>query len=659
MALSRRGYVALGALSFLFSSNVLAVRLRSISTATHDEDRPEYLASYYGEETRPLTGGVCNASTFTAGHNTFGGHFMVKVVNDLGDCCSKCAANTRCGHFTFDMGNRTCFLKEGHKKFTKQFLDMESDAENFKFIIGEPSVYQSSDFSYRLNVVQKSPQWNKPKPNIVVMIADDLGHFNAGFAGNPESRTPHLNQLAKDGVRLGRHYVYKYCSPTRSSFLSGRLPVHVSEKMAQLPDTYGVDVRMTTIAEKLSAQGYQTHHIGKWHAGSALEGQLPYNRGFKSSFGFLSGEEDYYTQEVGGYKDLWDTDGPAYGMTGKQYNTHLFTNKAVSIIKAHNTKNPLFLMIGWTAPHVPREVPPEYLNTDISQETRRTYEAMVYCMDGGVGNVTSALKKKGMWDNTLIVFFSDNGGRTDTNFGANNFPLRGQKFTDFEGGVRGLAFVTGGLIPEHRRGTMESGLMHVADWYATFCKFAGCDPSDPAKSDSGQNPPPDVDSVDQVWTLMHGAPSPRQVMPLPLSMDSLIMWPYKLVLGYQLGKGYWTQQIHPQNVSENLTIMTDDDLYGCHPNGCLFDIVADPSERTNLAETSTSVLQTMRGELERMRRGFWQTRVDINGEDPTYPHCYDQEASANAFHGFAAPLCFKKPLHIPQPIGESVESPKV
>eukprot|EP00666_Eupelagonemidae_sp_cell4sb_P007475 gene7475-23207_t len=180
-----------------------------------------------------------------------------------------------------------------------------------------------------------------------------------------------------------------------------------------------------------------------------------------------------------GYKDLWDTDGPAYNKTGI-YNAFAFTARAVSIIQQHDTTGPLFLYQAWQEAHTPNQVPPEFTVDSIDFPLRQTYNGMVYCLDSGIGNVTAALRARGMWDNALIAFSSDNGGREDGNFGGNNYPLRGMKFSDFEGGTRVAALASGGLIPKARRGKVEKGIIHIADWLHTFCALAGVDPRDPA-----------------------------------------------------------------------------------------------------------------------------------------------------------------------------------
>jgi len=252
-------------------------------------------------------------------------------------------------------------------------------------------------------------------------------------------------------------------------------------------------------------------------------------------------------------------------------------------------------------------------------------------LDSGLGNITQALKDKGMWENTLIVFSSDNGGRADGQFGGNNWPLRGMKFSDFEGGVRVSAFASGGLIPMDRRNSVETGLMHVADWYATFCNLAGCDsPSDPAAKGAVF---PDVSSVDQLWTVLHGDPSPRQNLPLPISPNALIQWPYKLVIGKQGGKGVWTGPQHP-----NGTQIRDNDP-GCSDKGCLFDIDSDPSEFVDLAAYMPDKQLELLNTLTALKAGFYEWKADVNGGDAIYSQCTTLDDFITAHQNFLGPIC--------------------
>ena len=195
------------------------------------------------------------------------------------------------------------------------------------------------------------------RPHIVMMLIDDLGWGSLQYNGNPHSpRTPKIDRLVASGVRLDRAYAYKYCSPTRCSLLSGRLPIHVNtDNNADLPFA-GIPAGMTTIAERLTAAGYECHMAGKWHAGFASPALTPHGRGFKTSLGYFHADEDHWTQifpgpasgicenvtgGTGGVVDLWDTDEPAHGENGTEYGDRKYLPRGMNTSK-YLLKLPLF-----------------------------------------------------------------------------------------------------------------------------------------------------------------------------------------------------------------------------------------------------------------------------------------------------------------------------
>ena len=268
-------------------------------------------------------------------------------------------------------------------------------------------------------------------------MIDDWGWYNNGFHGNALIKTPALDALVENGLQLERHYVYKFCSPTRRSFLSGRQPPHSGQGNSPRAT---VDLRMSTVADKLKAANYKTGMSGKWHAGHDLLRQTPKGRGFDASLGYFQGACDHYTQQDGEDKcgpggkstDLWDTDRPAVGRNGT-YGDFMYVQRAVDTIAAHDAAaGPLFYYLAMQCAHDPMQAPQQYLdvyNTSGFPEGMQCEYAFSSVINDGIANVTAALKANNMWDNTLMVVASDNGGPAFSDqSAASNFPLRGGFF---------------------------------------------------------------------------------------------------------------------------------------------------------------------------------------------------------------------------------------
>nr|KAG5690197.1 hypothetical protein BaRGS_016588 [Batillaria attramentaria] len=247
--------------------------------------------------------------------------------------------------------------------------------------------------------------------------------------------------------------------------------------------------------------------VGKWHLGFYKSDYLPNNRGFDSFYGFLNGNEDYYTHMCVDRLDLYQDLRPDRSQNGT-YSTHLFTEKAIRLIKTHNQSKPLFLYLAYQAVHGPLEVPDSYTEQykDIKDTNRKIYAGMVTCMDEGIGALTGALQKAGLWQQTIFIFSTDNGGQRRR--GGNNWPLRGNKNSLFEAGVRAVGFVTSPLL--QKTGYVNTRLIHVSDWFPTLVGIAG-------GSLKGTKP---LDGFDQWSTISADAPSPRQE--LLHNIDTLI-----------------------------------------------------------------------------------------------------------------------------------------
>jgi len=331
-------------------------------------------------------------------------------------------------------------------------------------------------------------------PNIIFIVADDLGWNDMGFKNGGLINTPNVDSLVRDGLELDQYYVQSVCSPTRATMMTGRYPLHhtvvdwlVTGKAMALP------LNETLVPEVLAHAGYKSHMTGKYHLGMTTWQHTPTFRGFDSFVGFYGGGENYFTHRTGDKYDFRRDMSPNCGSgcselaveeTGR-YSSHIFSEEAIRVITEHDVSSPLFLFLSYQSVHAPTMVPDSYrdvYNSSISDDKRRQFAGMVSAMDEGIGNVTSALWAKGMLDNSVVVFTTDNGGATpDTPghdySGSSNYPLRGGKHAIWEGGTRGVAgFWAGaatGLLPDSRRGTVVRQLMHAADWLPTFASIAG------------------------------------------------------------------------------------------------------------------------------------------------------------------------------------------
>lgn len=273
------------------------------------------------------------------------------------------------------------------------------------------------------------------RPNIVVILGDDMGYADLGIHGCADIPTPHIDSLAKNGVRCTNGYVSgPYCSPTRAGFLTGRYQTRFGHEFNPGGGREaGLALTETTLANRLKAAGYATALVGKWHLGEA-DAFHPQRRGFDEFFGFLGGAHSYFPGE--GAPILRGTE----VVHEREYLTDAFAREAVSFIDRHQD-TPFFLYLAFNAVHTPMhamEASKKQFDR-IADEKRRTYAAMMTAMDDAVGNVLAKLRGAGLEQNTLIFFFSDNGGPTmrgtTINAGRNN-PLRGSKRTTLEGGIR-------------------------------------------------------------------------------------------------------------------------------------------------------------------------------------------------------------------------------
>ena len=487
-------------------------------------------------------------------------------------------------------------------------------------------------------------------PRVVIFVlGDDIGHASVGFAAgspaahagpNGTSLTPHLDALAAQGAILDSAVSAFWCTPARSSLLTGRLPVHVQmgQDFPETP-TAGIPRNMTTIAEKLALAGYESHVVGKWDCGIATPAHTPEGRGFNSSLVYFEHMVDSFTQRVfaggtactlygpNGYNisDLWDSGAPSRTLNGSAFIEELHVDRIGQILDAASPLDgqPLFLLYTPHIAHYPLEVPSSWLaryaymgddDEDACNATlptgvypgaptampircRRLGAALVGMLDEIVGNLSSSLRARGWWNETLFIFSSDNGAPLDVQeAGGGNSPLRGGKYSSWQGGIQVPAFVGGGFLPAAARGTRVSGLAHMADWLATLCGLAGVDPTD-AKAAAAHLPP--IDSLD-LWPLLTGANVTSPRVEVPVAPSTLIAWPWKLLTGLQWWSGY-SGALYPNASSPSAS----PNLWVDCGAGCLFNLSADASETDNVAAEHPGIVAAMAARLSDLSQGFY------------------------------------------------------
>jgi arylsulfatase A-like enzyme len=317
------------------------------------------------------------------------------------------------------------------------------------------------------------------RPNIVIIVADDLGWADVGYHGSPIP-TPNIDSLCKAGIELDRHYVTPLCTPTRVCLLTGRYSSRFGNTS---PNNERVLPWGTpTLASLLKSAGYSTSIVGKWHLGS-LPKWGPHHFGFDRSYGSLAGGVGPYNHlyKKGPYQITWHRNQELIEEEG--HVTDLLAKEAVDIIKGADGK-PFFLYVPFTAPHDPFHEPPESVKRVAHLDAgRQQYAASVCHMDAGVGRIVEALKAKGHYANTLILFFSDNGGTRSeggkaysgkvafSSVQGKNTPLRDGKRSVYEGGVRTPACVVwpGQFVAGRKLDTP----LHASDWLPTLTTAVG------------------------------------------------------------------------------------------------------------------------------------------------------------------------------------------
>ena len=387
-------------------------------------------------------------------------------------------------------------------------------------------------------------------PDIVVIVADDLGWGDVGWHGS-EIRTPHLDRLASEGVRLESHYAAPWCVPTRAALMSGRFPA---------PYTYvgpgarwAMPAGIPTLPETLRAAGYTTSLIGKWHLGDVAP-LRPTDRGFDQQYGFYSGRVGDYFSRVDEYgAPDWYRDGTPLDEPG--YVTDLLGAEAVRQIETADA--PLFLQVCFNAPHTPLQVPDQWAEPYAHLPARRQrFAGMVACLDHWIGRIRAAITRP-----TLVIFQSDNGGHRKG--GGCNLPLKGEKGSCYEGGIRVPAFAwyPGVIAPQ-----VVGEPTHTHDWFPTVARFVGA------------TPPEGLAGAD-ILPLFAGQPLARSALPVfrqdPFPEFKRSRETYRGAVR----QGEWKLLINHRGQVE------------------LYNLKADPGERLNLARKQAAKAAELRALL--------------------------------------------------------------
>lgn len=418
------------------------------------------------------------------------------------------------------------------------------------------------------------------RPNIVLILADDLGYADLGITGCKDIATPHIDSIAANGVRFSDGYVScPVCSPTRAGLMTGRYQERFGHWYNPGPPTkesegLGLPLTEVTMASLLKEAGYTTGLMGKWHLGHAPE-RHPMKRGFDEFFGFLGGSHDYFKALAGTLNGIRRGDEP---VEEKAYLTEALARESKDFIIRHK-EEPFFLYLSLNAVHTPMQAPFKYLERfpDITDKKRKMHAAMISAMDDAVGDVLETLKTQGIFDNTLVIFLSDNGGPTQAN-GADNAPFSGGKGTILEGGIRVPFFM---------------------QW--------------PAKFPAGEVYEKPVISLDLLPTALAVGGG---TVPDSVHLDGINLTPFitKEKNGEPHDALFWAW--HTQRVirSGEWKLVTGDD--GEH----LYNLEKDPAEKTDLAKEEAERVKKLREPLDawasELQPPLWQGRGQKKKKPP-------------------------------------------
>ena len=443
------------------------------------------------------------------------------------------------------------------------------------------------------------------RPNVLIMLADDLGWADVGYHGNTQIDTPSLDRLAREGLQLDRFYTTPICSPTRAALMTGRDPIRLGVAYAVIMpwQNNGIHTAETFLPELFLDAGYQTAMVGKWHLGHSQQVFHPNERGFEHFYGHLHTEVGFFPP----FGNLGGKDCQRNGVSidDQGYETYLLADEVSRYIRERDKEKPFFLYMPFIAPHTPHDAPDDlkekYADMEDTREPARSqqtdqtrmiakmmlrpsarpmYAAVVEGMDRAIGQVLQTLDDEGIADNTIVLFFSDNGGAAYAYGGADNVPLRGGKGETFEGGIRVVASmrwpdrITAG-------GKMDS-IMSVMDVLPTLAAAAGIE-ADTHFTLDGQNMLP---------AIVDGTRIPREDYLFFLSET-----PIRNHVKVTAFNDHWKLV---QEIEAGLSTVDISNF--------LFRIQEDPYEYNNLAEEYPEVVADMAREIH-----HWRSLYPISG----------------------------------------------
>lgn len=443
------------------------------------------------------------------------------------------------------------------------------------------------------------------RPNIIIMLADDLGWSDVGFHGG-DIDTPSLDRLAAEGVELSRFYTTPICSPTRAALMTGRDPMRLGVVYGVIMPwmNHGIHPAEHFMPQTFQAAGYQTAMVGKWHLGHSLQAYHPNERGFDHFFGHLH-------TEVGYFPPFGNQGGKDFQLNGQSisrdgYESFILGDEVSRYIRERDTQKPFFIYMPFIAPHTPLDAPQELQdkyadlpdnrkparskNTDQSRQINRImlqpsarpmYAAVVDGMDQAIGKVLTTLDEEGIADNTIVLFFSDNGGAAYATGGADNVPLRGGKGETWEGGIRVVSALRWPAKLE--AGQKMGQIMTAMDVFPTLAEAAQLTPGNGQFALDGRS----------MWpAIAQGKTLPRQ--------DLVFFASETPIRGSFMFTAF--------NDSWKLVQEVEQTLLSASVTNYLFDIDSDPNERNNLAEAHPDVVQEMAEEIH-----YWRTLYPVSG----------------------------------------------